>query len=121
MSISPSGLSGCICKQYVQAKSRYGNSRAATDKLVKVKSSNIWAYALDVTLGENSGTLYVQFKNKNGGAGDIYQYFNFPIKMWHKFISAPSKGHYFWKTVRNKFRYRKLTGDKIGKLPNAIN
>lgn len=121
MYINATGLYSCVCGQYVRCKSNFGNSRNATDKLVRVKSSNIWSYALDITLGENNGTLYVQFKNKNGGAGDIYQYFNFPVKLWHKFISAPSKGHYFWKTVRNKFRYRKLTGDKTGKLPNAIN
>lgn len=97
------------------------SSRELSENLVRVRSSNVWAYALDVQMGSRYGDLYVQFKGKNGGPGDVYEYFNFPVRMWKKFVSAPSKGHFFWKYVRNNFRYRKLTGDKRGKLSNAIN
>ena len=86
-----------------------------------MRSSNVWSYWYDIRMGENTGDLYVQFKNKNGGAGDVYEYFAVPIKTWKRFISAPSKGHYFWKYVRNNFKYRKLTGDKKAKLANGIN
>lgn len=110
-----------MCSQYVFAKSKKGSSRDATRNLVRVKSSNVWSYGLDIQLGQNTGDLYVQFKNPSGGPGDVYQYFDFPVKVWKKFITAPSKGHFFWKYVRNNYRYRKLTGDKRGKLPNAIN
>ena len=103
------------------AKKDKRNSRQVTDTMQRVKSSNVWAYAYDIEMGENIGTLYVQFKNRNGGPGDIYEYIAVPIKAWRKFVTAPSKGHYFWKAIRNKFRYRKLTGDKKGKLANAIN
>lgn len=103
------------------AKKDKRNSRQVTDTMQRVKSSNVWAYAYDIEMGENLGTLYVQFKNRDGGPGDIYEYIAVPIKAWRKFVTAPSKGHYFWKAIRNKFRYRKLTGDKKGKLANAIN
>lgn len=103
------------------AKKDKRNSRQITDTMQRVKSSNVWAYAYDIEMGENIGTLYVQFKNRDGGPGDIYEYIAVPIKAWRKFVTAPSKGHYFWKAIRNKFRYRKLTGDKKGKLANAIN
>lgn len=120
----------CICSytvlsdQYIYAKSKKnkkGSSRNFIDQLVRVKSSNIWSYGLNISLGENSGDLYVQFKNRNGGPGDVYQYFDFPLKIWKRFAGTSSKGHFFWKYIRNNYRYRKLTGDRRGKLPNAIN
>lgn len=106
---------------YVLAKSDRKSSRKMTDNLVRVRSSNVWAYGYDIQLGENIGNLYVQFKAKNGGPGDAYEYFAVPLKFWRRFLSAPSKGHYFWKYIRNKFKYRKLTGDKKAKLSNGIN
>lgn len=112
--------SGARVIRYVFAKSKASKQNLAK-KLVRVKSSNVWAYYYDIELGRNTGNLYVQFKSKNGGPGDIYQYLDFPIKLWKKFVSTSSKGHYFWKYIRNNFRYRKLTGDKKGKLANAIN
>lgn len=110
-----------LCSAYVCAKSNRKSSREVSRNLVRVKSSNIWSYGVQTELGKNTCDLYVQFKNPTGGPGDVYQYFDFPIRTWKKFITAPSKGHFFWKYVRNNFRYRKLTGDKRGKLPNAIN
>ena len=107
--------------RYVYAKTDRKSSRKASQNLIRVRSSNVWAYSYDIELGRNTGYLYVQFKNKNGGPGDVYQYFEFPVKMWKKFVTAPSKGHFFWRYVRNNFRYRKLTGDRRGKLSNAIN
>lgn len=115
---STSCVSGLM---YVYAKTDKKSSRKASQNLIRVKSSNVWAYSYDIELGRNKGYLYVQFKNKNGGPGDVYQYFEFPVKLWKKFVTAPSKGHFFWRYVRNNFRYRKLTGDKRGKLINAIN
>ena len=110
-----------LCSTYVCAKSNRKSSRDVSRNLVRVKSSNIWSYGVQTELGKNTCDLYVQFKNPTGGPGDVYQYFDFPIRAWKKFITAPSKGHFFWKYVRNNYRYRKLTGDKRGKLPNAIN
>lgn len=106
---------------YVYAKTKRQSSRDVSKNLVRVKSSNIWSYGVQTELGRNTCDLYVQFKNSTGGPGDVYQYFDFPLRAWKKFITAPSKGHFFWKYVRNNYRYRKLTGDKRGKLPNAIN
>lgn len=97
-------------------------SKTLADKLLRVKSSNIWSYGMDIkNYGDRVGNLLIQFKGTDGGPDDIYQYFDVPVKLWNKFITAPSKGHFFWKYIRNAFKYRKLTGDKRGKLPNAIN
>ena len=104
------------CK-YVFAAS----SKDFSKNLVRVKSSNVWAYGYDAQIGKKTADLYVQFKSKNGGPGDVYLYFDVPLNVWRKFITAPSKGHFFWKNIRNSYRYRKLTGDKRGKLANAIN
>ena len=116
------GPNSILCSTYVVAakNNKRKSSRQATDNMLRVKSSNVWAYAFNVEQGKSTGDLYVQFKNKRGGAGDIYQYLDFPVRMWRKFVSTSSKGHFFWRFVRNRYKYRKLTGDKHGKLPNAI-
>ena len=72
-------------------------------------------------MGDDTGDVYVQFKNKRGGPGDVYVYYDVPVRVYQKWITTSSKGHYFWEYIRNKYKYSKLTGDKRGKLPNAIN
>lgn len=98
------------------------NTRNLAQNLVRVRSSNVWAYGMNIrNNGDKTGDLVVQFKNKNGGAGDIYIYYDFPIKVYQRWQSAPSAGHFFWQYIRNNYKYSKLTGDKRGKLPNAVN
>lgn len=99
------------------------SAREVSKNMVRVKSSNIWSYCIDIkNNGDKFGTVYVQFKGKEGGPnGGLYRYYDFPVKLWRQWIGAPSKGHYFWKNVRNNFKYSKLDGDKRGKLPNAVN
>lgn len=97
------------------------SSREIAKNMVRVKSSNVWSYTLDVKSNkDNTGTLYIQYKNKNGGPGDVYCYYNVPIKLWRRFISAPSKGNFVWRFIRNTFLYSKLTGDKRTHLKNGI-
>lgn len=98
------------------------NSRDIAKSMVRVKSSNMWSYTIDVKNYEKQiGDVYVQFKDKHGGPGDVYMYFDVPVKLYRRWVSAPSKGHFFWEFIRNNFKYRKLTGDKRGKLANAVN
>ena len=99
------------------------SARDIERNLVRVKSSNIWAYAIDIKdRHDKTGTVYIQFKGKNGGpTGGLYRYYDIPINLWRRFIRAPSKGMFFWRYIRNNFRYSKLTGDKRGKLRNAVN
>lgn len=103
---------------YIQCAS----SKDLLDTLVRVKSSNIYSYGMDVSDTEsNTGDVVVQFKGKNSEPGDIYMYFDVPIIVFRRWVSSPSKGRYFWRYIRNNYKYRKLTGDKKGVLPNAIN
>lgn len=98
------------------------SSRDLSKNMVRVRSSNIWSYGINVKSNkDNKGDVIVQFKGPNGGPDDIYLYMDVPIKVWKRWITAPSKGHYFWQYIRNNYFYRKLTGDKRGKLRNAIN
>ena len=106
----------------ILAKSLSRSSREITKNLVRVASSNVWAYGVEIKDKDSKvGDVYVQFKGKNGGPEHIYKYYDVPITLWRKFISAPSKGHFVWKYLRNNFHYSKLTGDKRGVLKNAIN
>lgn len=90
--------------------------------IVRVKSSNMWGYNINIrNRGDRTGDVYVQFKGTNGGPGDIYVLYDVPISVYRKLVTAPSKGHFYWANLRNNFKYSKLTGDKRGKLANAIN
>lgn len=98
------------------------SSRDLKNLLSRVRSSNVWAYGINPHSAHSEmGDVIVQFKNKNGGAGDIYIYYDVPKTVYNRWQSAPSKGHYFWNYIRDNFRYSKLTGDKKGKLKNAVN
>lgn len=98
------------------------STRDMLRNIVKVKSSNVWGYALNIkNRKDRFGDLIVQFKGKNGGPDDVYLYYDVPVNLYRRWQSAPSKGHFFWQYIRNNFQYRKLTGNKRGVLPNAIN
>ena len=98
------------------------SSKDITKDMVKVKSSNIWSIAMDIRdKKDKNGTMYIQFKGKSGGPGELYCYYDVPIKLWRAFITAPSKGHFFHVNFRNALKYSHLSGDKKTKLPNGIN
>ena len=99
------------------------SSRDITKSMVRVKSSNIWAYNLNVKDAKKQvGDLYIQFKGPHGGSdGGVYVYYDVPVRVYRQLVSASSKGHTFWQLIRNRYRYSKLTGDKRGKLRNAVN
>ena len=111
-----------FCRTTDRAAIFAASSKSLTRDMARVKSSNIWAYKINVTDEENDiGDVYVQFKGRDGGPDDIYVYYDVPVRIYRRWLGAPSKGHYFWQYIRNNFKYHKLTGDKIGKLPNAVN
>lgn len=43
--------------------------------------------------------LYLRFDD-----GDIYRYFDCPVSVYREFLNAESKGRYFAKYIRNRFR-----------------
>ena len=98
------------------------STKDLTKNMVRVKSSNIWAYNMNIRDRKDKvGDVLVQFKGKNGGPDDIYIYYDVPVMVYRRWHSAPSKGHYFWQYIRNVYKYAKLTGDKKTKLKNGIN
>lgn len=89
------------------------STRDISKNLVKVQSSNLWAYNIQLHNSDPTmGNVIIQFKGSHGGPGDIYVYYDVPLKLWRRFIGAPSKGHFFWKYIRDRFQCAKLTGDK---------
>lgn len=98
------------------------SSREITKNMVRVKSSNLWSVCLNVrNRGDNVGDLFIRFKGPNGGDnGGLYQYFDVPVRLYRQFISAPSKGSFFWRNIRNNYTYRRLDGNKRTFLPNGI-
>lgn len=98
------------------------STRDLTKNLVRVKSSNIWAYAINIKdRKDKTGDVLVQFKGKNGGPDDIYIYYDVPIMVYRRWLTATSKGHYMWQYIRGKYAYAKLTGDKRTKQHGGIN
>ena len=98
---------------------RCSSSRSATSKMIRCKSSNVWGYSYEPG-NDGFGTMYIQFKDANGRAGDVYAYYDVPSKVYQRWVGTGSKGHFFWQFIRNQFQYAKLTGDKKGVLPNAV-
>lgn len=98
------------------------STRDLLKNIVRCRSSNIWGYGINVKdKKDRVGNMIIQFKNKYGGPDDVYMYYDVPIEVYRRMITAPSKGHYMWYNIRNKYRYSKLTGNKRGVLPNAVN
>lgn len=99
------------------------STRELTKNMVKVRSSNLWSVGINIKNRKDKfGDMFIQFKaDKTGGPGDIYQYFDVPVNLYRKFIGTTSLGAFFWRYIRNTFKYRKLTGNRRGVLPNAIN
>ena len=97
-------------------------SKKASANMVRVKSSNLWAYGISGREGQENrlGDVYIQFKGKKGGPGDVYVYYDVPVKIFRKLLSAPSKGHAFWQYIRGKYTYAKLTGDRKTKMPGGV-
>ena len=112
----------CTAETYQDVITAAINTRDLARNMVRVKSSNVWSYGMNVReAGDNTGEVVAQFKDKNGGPGNIYVYYNVPIEVYRRWVTAPSKGHYFWLYIRNNYRYAKLTGDKRTKLRNGVN
>ena len=64
-------------------------------------SSNIDGIDYDA----NKKQLWIRFHS-----GAVYTYFNVPVRVAQGFYSTSSKGHYFWKHIRNNkhIKYQKL-------------
>ena len=110
-----------VAARHSSRNNRRRSSRDITDHMVRCRSSNVWGYAFDIQQDEELGTVYIQFKNATGGPGDVYRYYEVPWKIYQKLVVGPSKGHIVHKLFRNIYQYSKLTGDKKGKLKNAVN
>jgi len=52
---------------------------------------------------ERQALLYLLFRN-----GDIYRYFDVPGWQYQEFLAADSKGRYFGRNIRGRFRYERI-------------
>ena len=50
-----------------------------------------------------SSTLEIVFRR-----GGVYHYFDVPLEIYQGLMSAPSRGIYFDRTVKTRFRYLKI-------------
>ena len=81
----------------------------------KVKdSSNVHAISYE----PSTRYLYVQFHPATpGDRPTTYRYANVQEKLFHQFLSAPSKGMFVWAHLRDKYAYAKWTGFGWRKSP----
>lgn len=113
-------LDDSSCKYIVQCAKERKSTKELVQDLNRVRSSNLYSMGFDVK-DDRRGNLLIQFQNRFGSPGDIYIYYDVPINVYRRFVGASSKGHFFWRFIRNVYKYSKLTGSKRGVLPNAIN
>ena len=60
---------------------------------------------------EVTKSLFVTFID-----GDLYAYFDVPPKVYDDFSTARSKGGFFARRVRDRYRYKKIGGEGEGDL-----
>jgi len=65
-----------------------------------VESSDLSSVGYDL----NIKTLEIEFNS-----GGVYQYFDVPENVHSELMSAPSKGKYFHKFIKNVYRYQKVS------------
>ena len=70
-----------------------------------VESSTLAAVAYDEALG----ILQLEFRSRA-----IYRYFDVPSQVHEGLIAADSKGRYFNRAIRGKFRYVSVTETRTG-------
>jgi hypothetical protein len=68
---------------------------------VPVESSAFRAAAY----GENEHSLYLRFHS-----GEVYRYFDVPVKRYREFLAADSKGRYFRESILGRFAYERMHG-----------
>jgi len=64
-----------------------------------VESSAFWAAAYV----EERELLYLLFRS-----GEVYRYFDVSGRQYHEFLAADSKGRYFGRNIRGRFRYERM-------------
>ena len=65
-----------------------------------VSSSNLHSVGYDA----DAQTLEIEFND-----GSIYQYYRVPGQIHRGLLSADSKGSYFQRNIRSKYRYTKVS------------
>lgn len=69
-----------------------------------VESSNVHSLAFYGEKDGGSGILGVRFKDeKTGAITGEYRYDGVPIRVVEGFLSAPSKGKYHWRHIRDRY------------------
>ena len=68
-------------------------------KWTPVESSAFQAAAY----AERQTLLYLLFRS-----GEVYRYFDVPRGQYQEFLAAESKGRYFGRNIRGRFRYERL-------------
>ena len=64
-----------------------------------VNSSNLRAVGYDPM----TETLIIQFRS-----GSVYEYYYVPQYIYERLMSAPSKGRYHHRHIKNSYRYRRI-------------
>jgi hypothetical protein len=68
-------------------------------KWTPVESSTFLAAAY----AERRALLYLLFRS-----GEVYRYFEVPRWQYQEFLAADSKGRYFGRNIRGRFRYERM-------------
>ena len=68
-------------------------------KWTDVESSAFQAAAY----AERQALLYLLFRS-----GELYRYFDVPRWQYQEFLEADSKGRYFGRNIRGRFRYERM-------------
>ena len=55
------------------------------------------------SVGYSDNVLEIEFNS-----GGIYQYFNVPVEVFFRLMSAPSHGKFFHANIKNRYYYKRI-------------
>lgn len=72
--------------------------------MIPVESSNVSSFGYD----DDKQILYVNFRDKAGGADRLYSYYDVETDVYTAFMESDSKGQFVWQYLRNRYNYARL-------------
>jgi len=84
------------------AVSRVLQEEVRTVRMVRVESSNVE----EVGYVDGIGRLWVRFHWKPGAKFTLYAFDHVPRSVYEGFFTAPSKGVYFHRAVKDRYQFR---------------
>lgn len=104
-------LVNCYRKNCEQLPETFETYKQAEEAIQRAK----YEYRDSIDLSESSWLAWAEYLSCDGKTGyfiyetkkgEVYIHQNLPVEIWQSFISATSKGSYYVKNIKNRYRLK---------------